>query len=314
MHKFDEMYAQLPFIDSAVRPHYRNYLDWLKRQDLDVLCEHGIGHFDGQPVFLLELRSATDVPGYSWRGLRAFMLEGDSDTYKVLGYAAQLGTWAREHRFCGSCGQAMTQIRWERAMYCQPCDLRSYPRISPSMIVLVTRGDEILLARSPRFVTGVYSTLAGFAEPGESAEDCLVREVREEVAVEVRNIQYVGSQCWPFPHSMMLGFHAEYAGGEIVMQPDEIEGRETPGTETTASTEAPPPAPAGSTPGSRWSRPRSWRVSCPRPRPPTAISIPPVAAFMWTLAKAPIAIAQHKKLPLNCANEPHNWWALNTLF
>ena len=108
-------------------------------------------------------------------------------------------------------------------MYCQPCDLRSYPRISPSMIVLVTRGDEILLARSPRFVTGVYSTLAGFAEPGESAEDCLVREVREEVAVEVRNIQYVGSQCWPFPHSMMLGFHAEYAGGEIVMQPDEIE-------------------------------------------------------------------------------------------
>lgn len=108
-------------------------------------------------------------------------------------------------------------------MYCQPCDLRSYPRISPSMIVLITRGDEVLLARSPRFVTGVYSTLAGFAEPGESAEDCLVREVREEVAVEVKNIQYVGSQCWPFPHSMMLGFHAEYAGGEIVMQPDEIE-------------------------------------------------------------------------------------------
>ncbi|TCP78672.1 NAD+ diphosphatase [Pseudomonas putida] len=197
--------------------------DWLKRQDLDVLCEHGIGHFDGQPVFLLELRSATDVPGCHWRGLRAFMLEGDFDIYKVLGYAAQIGTWAREHRFCGSCGQAMTQIRWERAMYCQRCDLRSYPRISPSMIVLVTRGDEILLARSPRFVTGVYSTLAGFAEPGESAEDCLVREVREEVAVEVRNIQYVGSQCWPFPHSMMLGFHAEYAGGEIVMQPDEIE-------------------------------------------------------------------------------------------
>lgn len=197
--------------------------DWLKRQDLDVLCEHGIGHLDGEPVFLLELRSASEVSGCGWQGLRRFMLEGDFDTYKVLGYAAQIGTWAREHRFCGSCGQAMTQIRWERAMYCQPCDLRSYPRISPSMIVLITRGDEVLLARSPRFVTGVYSTLAGFAEPGESAEDCLVREVREEVAVEVKNIQYVGSQCWPFPHSMMLGFHAEYAGGEIVMQADEIE-------------------------------------------------------------------------------------------
>lgn len=197
--------------------------DWLKEQDLDVLCEHGIGHLDGQPVFLLELRGSAKVSGCSWRGLRQFMLEGDMLTYTLLGYAAQIGTWAREHRFCGSCGQPMTQIRWERAMYCQPCDLRSYPRISPSMIVLITRGDEVLLARSPRFVTGVYSTLAGFAEPGESAEDCLVREVREEVAVEVKNIQYVGSQCWPFPHSMMLGFHAEYAGGEIVMQPDEIE-------------------------------------------------------------------------------------------
>ncbi|MCP3788989.1 NAD(+) diphosphatase [Pseudomonas sp. N2-11] len=197
--------------------------DWLKGQGLDVLCEHGIGHFDGQPVFLLELASAGQVPGCSWRGLRTFMLEGDAETYTILGYAAQIGTWAREHRFCGSCGQPMTQIRWERAMHCRACDLRSYPRISPSMIVLITRGDEILLARSPRFVAGVYSTLAGFAEPGESAEDCLVREVREEVALEVKNIQYVGSQCWPFPHSMMLGFHAEYAGGAIVMQPDEIE-------------------------------------------------------------------------------------------
>jgi NAD+ diphosphatase len=212
---------------------------WLKRQALDVLSEHGIGHFDGEPVFLLELRSAGEVAGCGWRGLRQFMLEGDFDTYKLLGYAAQIGTWAREHRFCGSCGQAMTQIHWERAMYCKPCDLRSYPRISPSMIVLVTRGDEILLARSPRFVTGVYSTLAGFAEPGESAEDCLVREVREEVAVEVKNIQYVGSQCWPFPHSMMLGFHAEYAGGEIVMQPDEIEDAQW------FNVHALPPLPAG---------------------------------------------------------------------
>ncbi|MGH8381241.1 NAD(+) diphosphatase [Pseudomonas sp.] len=213
--------------------------DWLKRQELDVLFEHGIGHLDGQPVYLLELRSAQSVAGCSWRGLRQFMLEGDFDTYKILGYAAQIATWAREHRFCGSCGQPMTQIHLERAMHCQPCDLRSYPRISPSMIVLITRGDEILLARSPRFVTGVYSTLAGFAEPGESAEDCLVREVREEVAIEVKNIQYVGSQCWPFPHSMMLGFHAEYAAGEIVMQADEIEDAQW------FRVDALPPLPAG---------------------------------------------------------------------
>ncbi|EPL07133.1 NAD(+) diphosphatase [Pseudomonas sp. CF161] len=197
--------------------------EWLKRQDLSILTEHGIGHLDGEPVYLLELSHSSEVPGCNWKGLRAFMLEGDHTLYKVLGYAAQIGTWAREHRFCGNCGQPMHQVPRERAMYCEPCDLRSYPRISPSMIVLITRGDDVLLARSPRFVPGVYSTLAGFAEPGESAEECLIREVREEVQVEVQNIQYVGSQCWPFPHSMMLGFHAEYAGGEIVPQADEIE-------------------------------------------------------------------------------------------
>ena len=197
--------------------------DWIKKQDLSILAEHGIGHLDGEPVYLLELHAGQRLEGHEWRGLRQFMMQGDLDIFQVLGYAAQIGTWAREHRFCGNCGQPTVQIPLERAMFCEACDLRAYPRISPSMIVLLTRGDEILLARSPRFATGVYSTLAGFAEPGESAEDCLVREVREEVSLEVRNIQYVASQCWPFPHSMMLGFHAEYAGGDIVPQADEIE-------------------------------------------------------------------------------------------
>jgi NAD+ diphosphatase len=197
--------------------------EWLKRQDLSVLSEHGIGHFDGEPVYLLVLKQPADVDGCTWQGLRQFMLEGDFDVYKKLGYAAQISTWAREHRFCGSCGLPMQQVQGERAMYCEHCNLRHYPRISPSMIVLVTRGDEILLARSPRFVTGVYSTLAGFAEPGESVEDCVRREVMEEVQLKVKNIQYMGSQCWPFPHSMMLGFHAEYESGDIVPQVDEIE-------------------------------------------------------------------------------------------
>ncbi len=108
-------------------------------------------------------------------------------------------------------------------MCCEQCATRQYPRLSPSMIVLVTRGDEILLARSPRFAPGVYSTLAGFVEPAESVEQCVIREVREEVGLEVGNLRYQGSQSWPFPHSLMLGFHAEYVGGEIVPQPEEIE-------------------------------------------------------------------------------------------
>ncbi|EPJ76676.1 NADH pyrophosphatase [Pseudomonas sp. CFII64] len=196
---------------------------WLKSQDLPVIGEHGIGHFDGEPVFVLVLKGTVEIDGCRWQGLRQFMLEGDFAVFQKLGYAAQISTWAREHRYCGSCGRPTQQVPGERAMYCEHDNLRFYPRISPSMIVLITRGDEVLLARSPRFVTGVYSTLAGFAEPGESVEDCVHREVMEEVQLKIKDIVYMGSQCWPFPHSMMLGFHAQYESGDIVPQADEIE-------------------------------------------------------------------------------------------
>ncbi|HLD67395.1 MAG TPA: NAD(+) diphosphatase [Pseudomonas sp.] len=197
--------------------------DWLKRQDLPILAEHGLGHFAGDPVYLLELEQPASMAGCAWQSLRHLMLQGEADLFKMLAYATQIGTWARQHRFCGSCGGRMQPYARERAMHCPRCELQHYPRLSPSMIVLVTRGDEVLLARSPRFASGVYSTLAGFVEAGESVEACVVREVHEEVGVGVRNLQYIASQGWPFPHSLMLGFHAEYAGGEIVPQPEEIE-------------------------------------------------------------------------------------------
>lgn len=197
--------------------------DWIKRQDLPIVSEQGIGYFGKDAVFLLQVESSAALEGCSWQSLRQFMLQGDAETFRMLAYAAQIGTWQREHRFCGSCGEATRQVPGEWAMRCEACESQHYPRLSPSMIVLVTRGDEILLARSPRFVTGVYSTLAGFVEPGESVEHCVAREVHEEVGLQVHNLQYIGSQGWPFPHSLMLGFHAEYAGGEIVMQEDEIE-------------------------------------------------------------------------------------------
>lgn len=197
--------------------------EWLKKQELPVIAEHGLGHFRGEPVYLLELQGKAELPGCHWQSLRQVMLEGDAELFQMLGFAAQIGTWASDNRFCGSCATPMLQMSGERAMQCPACSLRHYPRLSPSMIVLVTRGDEVLLARSPRFVSGVYSTLAGFVEAGESVEQCVAREVREEVGVEVCNIRYQGSQNWPFPHSLMLGFHADYAGGEIVLQEEEIE-------------------------------------------------------------------------------------------
>ncbi len=188
-----------------------------------LLAEHGVGHWQGEPVYVLELDEPIELPGMAWAPLRQFMLHGDFDQFCMLGYASQIGIWARHNRFCGNCGTRMQAQDHERVMQCPQCGLHQYPRLSPSMIVLVTRGDEVLLARSPRFVPGVYSTLAGFVEAGESVEQCVVREVREEVGVEVANLEYIGSQNWPFPHSLMLGFHAEYVSGEIVPQEDEIE-------------------------------------------------------------------------------------------
>ena len=188
-----------------------------------IIAEQGIGYLNDEPVFMLELSQPLDLPGFDWQSLRQFMLQGRLSLFRLLAFASQVGTWAREHRFCGSCGQAMQQAAGHRMMQCDTCQLQQYPRLSPSMIVVVTRGDEILLARSPRFVNGMYSALAGYVEPNETVEHCVAREVREEVSVEISDIRYIASQNWPFPHSLMLGFHARYQSGEIVPQLDEIE-------------------------------------------------------------------------------------------
>ena len=134
----------------------------------------------------------------------------------------QIVEWERTHRFCGRCGAPTAPAEGERAMRCRKCGLLAFPRLSPAVIVLIHRGDEVLLARSHRFPEGMYSALAGFVEPGETVEGALIREVAEEVGVRVRDLEYRGSQPWPFPNSLMLGFFAEYAGGEIVPEAAEI--------------------------------------------------------------------------------------------
>lgn len=216
--------------------HYRQA--FLQRQDGNLLWPadalqatvapwlldvQGIGYWDGQPVFLHELAQDPQLPDWQWAGLRAQLMHQDVRFYRMLAYASQVGTWSREHRFCGSCGQPMQSSERHRMRYCKPCGLDQYPRLSPSMIVLVTRDEELLLARAHRFVSGMYSCLAGYTEPGETMEDCVHREVHEETRVRIHNLRYIGSQNWPFPHSMMFGYHAEYLSGDIVIQEDEIE-------------------------------------------------------------------------------------------
>jgi NAD+ diphosphatase len=158
--------------------------------------------------------AATDLYSYYGRA-------GEVD-WLIAGRAVQLVEWARTHRYCGRCGTETVSLDGERAMKCPACALLAFPRLAPAMITLVTRGDEALLARGVAFRAPMYSCLAGFVEPGESLEGAVVREVREEVGIEVTNVRYQGSQPWPFPHSLMVGFRADWASGDIVCDPTEI--------------------------------------------------------------------------------------------
>lgn len=153
--------------------------------------------------------------------LRPALSTMDAEGYETLSRAAQLAVWHDQHRYCGRCGEALRQHDEDLAKACPACGLVQYPRISPCIIVLVVNGDKCLLAHNPRFPAGRYSTLAGFIEAGETAEAAVAREVREEVGIEVDNVRYYCSQSWPFPHSLMLGFYADYAGGEL--RPDGVE-------------------------------------------------------------------------------------------
>jgi NAD+ diphosphatase len=154
--------------------------------------------------------------------LRTLFLQLADPLLALAGRALQVAEWDRSHRFCGRCGTATRDKAGERAKECPACGYVAYPRVSPAMMVLVKRDRELLLARARRFPLAVYSALAGFVEAGESIEDCIHREVREEVGVEVNGLQYVASQSWPFPHSLMIAYTAEYAGGEVRPCDDEI--------------------------------------------------------------------------------------------
>lgn len=198
--------------------------------DLQVITQSlstpliSLGLWNNNPVYLVILNEQISLlPHTHWQTLRPLMLQIDPITFKLLGYAAQLATWATDYKFCGRCGSKMQHNGMQHHMLCPSCGNTIYPRLNPSMIILITRGTEILLARSPRFTTNMYSTLAGFVEAGESVEDCVHREVHEEVGITINNLRYIGSQNWPYPYSLMLGFHAEYVGGEITPQLEEIE-------------------------------------------------------------------------------------------
>jgi NAD+ diphosphatase len=196
-----------------VRSHYLGYLEDGRLPEVDC--------------YAAEIAPDAPLPeGMIADGLRQLYPRIGELLFSVAGRAIQVTAWDRTHRYCGQCGATTEDMAHERAKRCPACGLISYPRLSPAIIIAVIRhtehGDRLLMARNHRFPAGRFSVIAGYVEPGETLEECARREVCEEVGVRIQNIRYFGSQPWPFPNSLMLGFTAEYAGGEIALEEAEI--------------------------------------------------------------------------------------------
>jgi NAD+ diphosphatase len=184
-----------------------------------------VGTLHNRHCWVVDTDTGSGDPGTeaTFRDLMALFGSVDDATWLAAGRALQLVEWARTHRYCGRCATPTEDSPGERARRCPSCGLLAFPRLAPAVITLVERDDgRALLARNARWPTRMYSCLAGFVEPGETLEEAVRREVREEVGIEVGQLNYHSSQPWPFPHSLMLGFQAHYDRGEIVCDGAEI--------------------------------------------------------------------------------------------
>lgn len=193
----------------------------------NILASHYLGELSGVPCGVHRVSATQSIPTLGhWSGLRALLGVLDEMQFALGGRALQVLRWDIDHQYCGRCAGETKYHDRDRARICQRCELAVYPRISPCVIMLITRGEECLLAhhrahRQGRY-RGMYTALAGFIEPGESAEQALAREVREEVGLEVGAARYIGSEPWPFPGQLMLGFIAEWASGAINPDGEEV--------------------------------------------------------------------------------------------
>ena len=209
-------WARLPYRSALLKNH-----NWLGCEPLRCLY---LGVLKGTQCWAAEApREAAAPAGMSWEGLRTLFTVLEDAHFALAGRALQLVDWDRSHQFCGRCGARTEPHPSERVRVCPACKLSAYPRVAPAVMALIRRESQILLARSPHFPPGMYSALAGFVEPGESLEQCLAREVEEEVGVRVSNTRYFASQSWPFPHSLMIAFVCDWVSGEIRPQEAEIE-------------------------------------------------------------------------------------------
>jgi NAD+ diphosphatase len=202
--------------------------EWLYGSAVDLRLDISgeplfLGLLAGQPVWTAAVGNATEPPrGLRFEHLLSLAARLPDHQWALAGRAVQLVEWERTHRYCGRCGTATLPAEGERAKRCPKCGLLAFPRLAPAVITLVERDGKALLARGTTFGVPMYSCLAGFVEPGETLEQAVRREVREEVGIGLGEVCYFASQPWPFPHSLMVGFLAGWKSGEIVIEPDEI--------------------------------------------------------------------------------------------
>ncbi len=182
-----------------------------------------LGKFYNQPAYCIGVDDNTQTPsGMSFVDLRSTFGVLDEDSFLLASKAVQVVAWEQTHRYCGKCGSSTQDLSGERAKVCPECGFISYPRICPAVITAVFKENKILLAHARSFKGDMHSLIAGFVEAGETLEEAVEREIMEEIGIKVKNVEYWGSQPWPYPNSLMLGFTAEYESGEINVDGIEI--------------------------------------------------------------------------------------------
>jgi NAD+ diphosphatase len=195
----------------------------LGKLGVDITHHFYLGNLHGRSCYAAEGKLRDEnCPDLAFREIRSLFPRLDNSFYEMALTAVHLVEWDKNYQFCGKCRSALKSRADMRAKECEGCGRLEFPRISPAIIVLIEKDDTLLLARSSRFSGEFFSVLAGFVEPGENLENAVHREVKEEIGITLKNVTYFGSQPWPFPDSLMVGFTAEYESGEIKVDGEEI--------------------------------------------------------------------------------------------
>ncbi|WP_407397928.1 NAD(+) diphosphatase [Treponema sp.] len=194
-------------------------------KNMESLCSIALDWFseDLYGYTALLLKNDAEIPdNFTLCPIRRFFYERKELVF-IAARAKSLLSQRQMYRFCPTCGDRLLDDTTESALFCPTCKIKFFPRIEPATITLISRGDEILLARGKRGPYKKFACISGFVEQGETLEECVAREVKEETNLDIKNIKYMGSTAWPFPDQLMLEFTADYAGGELKIQEDELE-------------------------------------------------------------------------------------------